>query len=84
MNYIDRTMPCIYFVLLKLLLYVVFIRKHPVAMDHVENSIKKRKYSEDLLLYGFTSIITAEIEKLLCVICCEVQMCEAEQTEMPF
>ncbi|KAK1345281.1 LOW QUALITY PROTEIN: hypothetical protein QTO34_013992 [Cnephaeus nilssonii] len=31
-----------------------------------------RKYSEDFLQYGFTSIITAGIEKPQCVICCEV------------
>ncbi|XP_070275267.1 SCAN domain-containing protein 3-like [Myotis yumanensis] len=41
-------------------------------MDCVEKNVKKIKYSEDFLQYGFTSIITAEIEKQQCVICCEV------------
>ncbi|XP_070270292.1 LOW QUALITY PROTEIN: protein FAM200C [Myotis yumanensis] len=50
---------------------------HPMTMDHVEKNVKKRKNSEDFLQYGFTSIITAGIEKLQCVICCEVLSAES-------
>ncbi|XP_053431246.1 protein ZBED8-like isoform X2 [Nycticebus coucang] len=50
---------------------------HPMTMDRVEKNIKKRKYSEDFLQYGFTSIITAGIEKPQCVICCEVLSAES-------
>ncbi|KAK1339624.1 hypothetical protein QTO34_018178 [Cnephaeus nilssonii] len=39
---------------------------HPMTMDRVEKNIKERN------IYGFTSIITAGIEKPQCVICCEV------------
>ncbi|KAK1346479.1 hypothetical protein QTO34_000335 [Cnephaeus nilssonii] len=48
-----------------------------MTMDHVEKNIKKRKYSEDFLQYGFTSIITAGIEKPQCVIYCEVLSAES-------
>nr|KAF6360181.1 hypothetical protein mMyoMyo1_011133 [Myotis myotis] len=55
-----------------------FLRtNHPMTMDHVEKNVKKRKYSEDFLQYGFTSIITAGIEKPQCVICCEVLSAES-------
>lgn len=43
-----------------------------MTLDRVEKNVKKRKYSEDFLQYGFTSIITAGIEKPQCVVCCEV------------
>ncbi|XP_023238257.1 zinc finger BED domain-containing protein 5-like [Centruroides sculpturatus] len=46
-------------------------------MDHVEKYVKKKKYSEEFLRYGFTSIITAGIEKLQYVICCEVLSAES-------
>ncbi|XP_040289892.1 protein ZBED8-like [Bufo bufo] len=48
------------------------ITNHPMTMDRVEKNPKIRKYSEDFLQYGFTSIITVGIEKPQCVICCEV------------
>ncbi|BFZ03436.1 hypothetical protein BsWGS_06475 [Bradybaena similaris] len=46
-------------------------------MDRVVENVKKRKYSEDFLQYGFTSIITAGIVKPQCVICCEVLSAES-------
>uniref|UniRef100_A0A8C5PY01 Uncharacterized protein n=1 Tax=Leptobrachium leishanense TaxID=445787 RepID=A0A8C5PY01_9ANUR len=46
-------------------------------MDRVEKNHKIRKYSEDFLQYGFTSIITVGIEKPQCVICCEVLSAES-------
>ncbi|XP_051017344.1 protein ZBED8-like [Acomys russatus] len=42
---------------------------HPTTVHRVERNVKKRRYNEDFLQYGFTSIITAGIEKPLCVIC---------------
>lgn len=48
-----------------------------MTMDCVEKNVKKRKYSEEFLQYGFTSIITAGIEKPQCVICCEVLSAES-------
>ena len=33
-------------------------------MDHEEKNVKKRKYNDDYLRYGFTSIVTAGIENL--------------------
>ncbi|XP_075420983.1 B-cell CLL/lymphoma 7 protein family member B isoform X1 [Tenrec ecaudatus] len=53
-------------------LLLEFQVNHPMTMDRVEKNVKKRKYSEDFLQYGFTSIITAGIEKPQCVTCCEV------------
>lgn len=48
-------------------------------MEHAEKNImiKKRKYSDDFLQYGFTSIVTAGIEKPQCVICNEVLSAES-------
>ncbi|XP_015677944.1 SCAN domain-containing protein 3-like [Protobothrops mucrosquamatus] len=58
--------------------YILFLlANHPMTMDRVEKNVKKRKYSEDFLQYGFTSIITAGIEKPQCVICCEVLSAES-------
>uniref|UniRef100_A0A803K116 DUF4371 domain-containing protein n=1 Tax=Xenopus tropicalis TaxID=8364 RepID=A0A803K116_XENTR len=58
-------------------IYILFsLANHPMTMDHEKNA-KKRKYSEDFLQYGFTSIITAGIEKPQCVICCEVLSAES-------
>ncbi|KAK1346913.1 hypothetical protein QTO34_000773 [Cnephaeus nilssonii] len=58
--------------------YILFsLANHPMTMDRVEKKVKKRKYSEDFLQYGFTSIITAGIEKRQCVICCEVLSAES-------
>nr|XP_021512928.1 protein ZBED8-like [Meriones unguiculatus] len=42
---------------------------HPRRVGRVEKNVKKRRYNEDFLQYGFTSIITAGIEKPQCVIC---------------
>ncbi|XP_040275677.1 protein ZBED8-like [Bufo bufo] len=53
------------------------ITNHPMTMDRVEKNHKIRKYSEDFLQYGFTSIITVGIEKPQCVICCEVLSAES-------
>nr|XP_008103991.1 PREDICTED: SCAN domain-containing protein 3 isoform X1 [Anolis carolinensis]XP_008103992.1 PREDICTED: SCAN domain-containing protein 3 isoform X1 [Anolis carolinensis]XP_008103993.1 PREDICTED: SCAN domain-containing protein 3 isoform X1 [Anolis carolinensis]XP_008103994.1 PREDICTED: SCAN domain-containing protein 3 isoform X1 [Anolis carolinensis]XP_008103995.1 PREDICTED: SCAN domain-containing protein 3 isoform X1 [Anolis carolinensis]XP_008103997.1 PREDICTED: SCAN domain-containing protei len=50
---------------------------HPMIMDRVEKNVKKRKYREDYLQYGFTSIIIAGIEKPQCVICGEVLAAES-------
>src|SRR6218665_2487179 len=38
-------------------------------MNEGELSVKKRKYSDEFLKYGFTSIVVAGIEKPQCVIC---------------
>ncbi|XP_048351811.1 protein ZBED8-like [Sphaerodactylus townsendi] len=46
-------------------------------MDRAEKNVKKRKFREDFLQYGFTSIITAGIEKPQCVICCKVLSAES-------
>ncbi|XP_034288737.2 protein FAM200B [Pantherophis guttatus] len=43
----------------------------------MESKAKKRKYTEEFLQYGFTSIITAGIEKPQCIICCEVLSAES-------
>lgn len=43
-----------------------------MTLGRVEKNVTKRKYNEDFLQYGFTSIITAGIEKPQCVVCCEV------------
>lgn len=48
-----------------------------MTMDRVEKMPKKRKYCEDFLQYGFSSIIMAGIEKPQCVICCEVLSAES-------
>jgi hypothetical protein len=48
-----------------------------MAMHHVEKNGKKRKYSDDFLQYGFTSIVTAGIEIPQCVICNEVLSAES-------
>src|SRR6218665_2785578 len=38
-------------------------------MNEGELSVKKRKYSDEFLKYGFTSVVVAGIEKPQCVIC---------------
>ncbi|XP_036027915.1 protein ZBED8-like [Onychomys torridus] len=50
---------------------------HPPLMDRVEKKVKKRRYSEDFLQYGFTSKLTAGIEKPQCVICGDVLSAES-------
>ena len=55
-----------------------------MKMNLEKNKVKKRKYSEDFLSYGFTSIVTAGIEKPQCVICSISRIYEAEQTETSF
>ena len=40
-------------------------------------SIRKRKYSEELLKYGFAFIVDAGIKKLQCVICNEIMTDES-------
>ena len=42
-----------------------------------ETSIRKRKYSEEFLRYGFTFIVEAGIEKPQCVICNEIMSAES-------
>jgi len=46
-------------------------------MMNRETSIRKRKYSEELLKYGFTFILNAGIEKPQCVICSEILSAES-------
>jgi len=47
-------------------------------MNEGELSFKKRKYSDEFLKYGFTSIVVAEIEKIpKCVICNDVLSAES-------
>src|SRR6218665_852961 len=41
-------------------------------MNEGELSVKKTKYSDEYLKYGFTSIVVAGIEKPQCVICNDV------------
>ena len=65
-------MSCIIFVLLKLLLYVILLENHSIAITFVEKNIKKRKYTENYLQYGFISIIIAGNRKPKCAICCDV------------
>ncbi|XP_060616127.2 protein FAM200C-like isoform X1 [Anolis sagrei] len=50
---------------------------HPMTLDRVEKNVKKRKYREDYLQYGFTSVIIAGVEKPQCVICCEILAAES-------
>ncbi|KAL6046540.1 hypothetical protein STEG23_018200 [Scotinomys teguina] len=50
---------------------------HPPRMDRVAKKVKKRRYSEDFLQYGFTSKLTAGIEKPQCVICGDVLSAES-------
>ncbi|XP_034277935.1 zinc finger BED domain-containing protein 5-like isoform X1 [Pantherophis guttatus] len=50
------------------------VANQPMTM---KPKVKKRKYIEEFLQYGFTSIITAGIEKPQCVICCEVLSAES-------
>ena len=47
-------------------------------MNEGELSIKKRKYSDEFLKYGFTSIVVAGIEKPQCVICRPTDILSAE------
>ncbi|XP_070599912.1 protein FAM200C-like [Erythrolamprus reginae] len=47
------------------------------TMKRVEKKAKKRKYIEDFLQYGFTSVVTAGIEKPQCVICSKVLSAES-------
>ena len=42
-----------------------------------ETSIRKRKYSEEFLMYGFTFIVETGIEKPQCVICNEIMPAES-------
>ena len=35
-------------------------------------SVRKRKYSEDFLKWGFTDIVNADVERPQCVVCLEV------------
>ena len=35
-------------------------------------SVRKRKYSDDFLKWGFTDIVNAGVERLQCVVCLEV------------
>lgn len=42
---------------------------HPRPVDHGERNVKRRKYNEGFLQYGFTSTITVGIERPQCVIC---------------
>jgi hypothetical protein len=51
--------------------------EQPMKMDLEEKNVKKRKYNDDFLRYGFTSIVTAGIEKPQCVICNEVLSAES-------
>src|SRR6218665_181945 len=46
-------------------------------MNEGELSVKKTKYSDEFLKYGFTSIVVAGIEKLQCVICNDVLSAES-------
>ena len=46
-------------------------------MNQRETSVRKRKYSEEFLKYGFTFIVAAGIEKPQCVICNEVMSAES-------
>jgi len=46
-------------------------------MNEGELSVKKRKYSDEFLKYGFTSIAVAGIEKSQCVICNDVLSAES-------
>ena len=46
-------------------------------MMNRETSIRKRKYSEEFLKYGFTFIVEAGIEKPQCVICNEIMSAES-------
>ena len=46
-------------------------------MMNRETSIRKRKYSEELLKYGLTFIVEAGIEKPQCVICNEIISAES-------
>lgn len=42
---------------------------HARTVDHGERNVKRRKYNEGFLQYGFTSTITIGIERPQCVIC---------------
>src|SRR6218665_88185 len=46
-------------------------------MNEGELSVKKTKYSDEFLKYGFTSIVVAGIEKPQCVICIDVLSAES-------
>ena len=46
-------------------------------MNEGELSVKKTKYSDEFLKYGFTSIVVPGIEKLQCVICNNVLSAES-------
>ena len=46
-------------------------------MNQLETSVRKRKYSDDFLKYGFTFIVVAGIEKPQCVICNEILSSES-------
>ena len=48
-----------------------------MKMNLEKNKVKKRKYNEDFLRYGFSSLVTAGIEKPQCVICNEVLSAES-------
>lgn len=44
----------------------LLLENHAMTLDCIEN-IKKRKYSENILQYGFISLIIARIWKLQCL-----------------
>ena len=46
-------------------------------MMNRETSIRKSKYSEEFLKYGFNFIVVARIEKPQCVICNEIMSAES-------
>ena len=48
-----------------------------LSMMNRVTSIRKRKYSEEFLKYGFTFIVEAGIEKPQCVICNEIMSAES-------
>jgi len=52
-------------------------------MNEGELSVRKRKYSDEFLKYGFTSIVVAGIEKPQCVICNDVLSAESMKPNKP-
>ena len=47
----------------------LFIR---VILNVLKMSVRKRKYSDDFLKWGFTDIVNAGVERPQCVVCLEV------------
>ncbi|KAL1768625.1 zinc finger protein BED domain-containing protein 5-like [Sigmodon hispidus] len=62
-------MPYIIFCVINVIAVLFSLETQPPTMDCIEKKVKRRRYSEDFLQYGFTSKITAGIEKPQCVIC---------------